>query len=66
MAFFSFQIETSKSSHEQDVNSLRLEFMLSQQELEKEKDAYKGQTEGSPAYSCLKSCLESLQWDSNQ
>ncbi|TWW64470.1 Centrosomal protein of 83 kDa [Takifugu flavidus] len=44
-AFFSFQMETLKSSHKQDVNSLQLEFMLSQQELEKEKEAYKGQTE---------------------
>ncbi|XP_029681119.1 centrosomal protein of 83 kDa-like isoform X2 [Takifugu rubripes] len=40
------QMETLKSSHKQDVNSLQLEFMLSQQELEKEKEAYKGQTEG--------------------
>lgn len=39
-------METLKSSHKQDVNSLQLEFMLSQQELEKEKEAYKGQTEG--------------------
>lgn len=46
MDFFRFQIESLKFSHKQEVNNIKLEFTLSQGELEKERNKLQALIEG--------------------